>query len=103
MAKALALKIILVRVTPSAEEYHRYMSAMPISAAATVYLGPYEEFAKKSDAQAMQYLHSITEKLNREHLATVEQVLHGRSMRKKGRPDSPRKVSSSRPAISRSI
>jgi len=75
LARALALKVILLRVTPSAEEYHRYMSATPISAAATVYSAPYEEFASAADAQAMNYLHNITDELGREHLATVEQVL----------------------------
>ena len=75
MAKALSLKIVLLRVTPSAEEYHRYMSATPISAAATVYSAPYEEFASAADAHSMQYLHGIAEELEREHLATVEQVL----------------------------
>jgi nucleotide-binding universal stress UspA family protein len=75
LAKALSLKIILLRVTPSAEEYHRYMSSTPISAAATVYSAPYEEFASAADAQAMHYLHGVADELEREHLVSVEQTL----------------------------
>ena len=75
LAQARGLNVILVRVTPSAEEYHRYMNQQMVSAAATVYSGPYEVFAKEADAQAMQYLHDVKERLTQQGALSVDDRL----------------------------
>ncbi len=75
LAKAHGLNVVLVRVTPSAEEYRRYMNQQMVSAAATVYSGPYEEFAKDADAQAMQYLHQVKEQLAGEGVLSIDDRL----------------------------
>ena len=75
LAQAQGLNVILVRVTPSAEEYHRYMNQHMVSASATVYSGPYEEFAKDADAQAMQYLHQVKERLIGQGVLSIDDRL----------------------------
>lgn len=79
VAKALRLRVTLVRVTPSREEYHRYMGyhldVSPGPTMARVYGRPYEEFSSTANAQAMEYLHDVGQRLRQEGLAHVEERL----------------------------
>ena len=78
LAKSLRLKVILVRITTSVGEHHRYLDRHPVNASATVYYGPYEEFFKETDARAMQYLLKVKEELRQMGVSSVEEtLLHG--------------------------
>ncbi len=80
LAKAMNLQVVLTRVTPSAEEYDFYLGAKPIGGGATIYSGPYEEFSKEADAQAMGYLHGIRDMLSQNGVLNVEErLLRGRA------------------------
>ena len=82
LVKALSLEVILTRVAPSAEEYQHYMGATPIGGGATIYTGPYEEFSKEADAQALGYLHGIKDMLREQGILNVEEkLLRGRASR----------------------
>lgn len=82
LVKALDLEVVLTRVTPSAEEYEQYMGATPIGGGATIYTGPYEEFSKEADAQALDYLHGIKDMLWEHGVLKVEErLLPGRASR----------------------
>jgi nucleotide-binding universal stress UspA family protein len=79
LSKALKLRVILVRVTPSAGEYQHYMERHYWGADATAYFGPYEVFSKRADAEAMDYLYDIRERLWKSDVIRVEEeLLHGR-------------------------
>lgn len=82
LAKAMSIDLNLVRVTPSAGEYHRYMEyhldVGPGAPMARVYEGPYKEFSKKADLQVMEYLHRLGDKVRRQGALWVEEkLLHG--------------------------
>jgi nucleotide-binding universal stress UspA family protein len=71
-------KVILVEVTPSEGEYHRYMYSRPLDASVTIYTGPYEEFSKAAEAAAMEHLHGVKEELRGQGISRVEErLLHG--------------------------
>ncbi len=67
LAGPLRLKVLLVRVTPPAEDYYRYME-YPVAT--------YEDLPKQMDAAAVQYLHEVNEKLSQQGVV-VERLLHG--------------------------
>ena len=75
LARSRMLNVVLVRATPSAEEYHRYMNHQMVSAVATGYSGPYEEFARGADAEAVQYLHDVKGRLIPQGVLSVEERL----------------------------
>ncbi len=75
LAKALSLKVYLVRVEASLGEYQEYMAYRQVDSAATVYAGPIEEFSKEAGARAMGYLHGIKEKLVRQGVFSIEEHL----------------------------
>jgi nucleotide-binding universal stress UspA family protein len=75
LTRALKLRVLLVRVTPSLGEYHRYLEHYPLDSSSTVYSGIYEEFSREEDALAMQYLHQVQEKLNNQRVSSVEERL----------------------------
>lgn len=78
LAKALKLRVLLVRVTPSLSEYQRYLEDYPLDSSSTIYSGMYEEFSREQDALAMQYLHQVQEKLNNQGVSSVgERLLKG--------------------------
>ncbi len=78
IAKALGLKVILVRVTPSAGEYHRYTENFPEGGAAPVYVRQFLEVSENVDSQAMGYLHEVKTKLLQQKVSSVdEHLLHG--------------------------
>ena len=69
LTKALSLKVILVRVTPSAADYYRYMEYS---------IGPYQDYSKEVDAGAAEYMHGIRQRLQVQKIASVEErLLHG--------------------------
>jgi nucleotide-binding universal stress UspA family protein len=75
LAQAMKLKVLLVRVTPSLGEYHRYLEYYPLDSSSHIYSGMYEEFSREEDARAMQYLHEVKEKLNQQGISSVEERL----------------------------
>jgi nucleotide-binding universal stress UspA family protein len=75
LSKALKLKVLLVRVTPSRGEYYRYLEYYPLDSSSHIYSGMYEEFSREEDARAMQYLHQVKERLNRQGVSSVEERL----------------------------
>jgi nucleotide-binding universal stress UspA family protein len=75
LARALKLRVLLAKATPSLGEYQRYLEHYPLDGSSTVYSGMYEEFSREEDALAMQYLHQIQEKLNNQGLSSVEERL----------------------------
>jgi nucleotide-binding universal stress UspA family protein len=75
LARALKLRVLLVRVTPSLGEYQRYLEDYPLDSSSTVYSGMYEELSREEDALAMQYLHQVQEKLNNQGVSSVEERL----------------------------
>ena len=71
------LRVLAAMATPSEGEYYRYMNVQ-MDSISTVYTGPYEEFSRKAEAEAMEYLHQVREDLLREGLPRVEErLLHG--------------------------
>jgi len=69
IAKALAQKVVLVRVTPAPSDYYRYME-YPV--------GRYQDFSKEVDDLAQQYLQVMTEKLHAQGIQAVEhRMMHG--------------------------
>ena len=82
LARSLHLKVVLARVTPSREEYHRFLEyhyeVDPGPTLTKVFEGPYEEFSKVVNAKAMEYLHEKVQELRLQRLPSVEvQLLHG--------------------------
>ena len=69
------LKVILARVTPSLGEYRRYMQYTMIDASTSVYTGPYEEWSRETDADAMSYLRDVGERFAAQNGVTVEEKL----------------------------
>jgi nucleotide-binding universal stress UspA family protein len=74
LAKALKLRVLLVRATPSLGEYHRYVEHYPLDSSSTI-SRMYEEFSREEDARAMEYLHQVKEKLNRQRVFSAEERL----------------------------
>src|SRR5918999_128964 len=74
LAEALKLRMLLVRATPSLGEYHRYVEHYPLDSSSTI-SRMYEEFSREEDARAMQYLHQVREKLNRQRVFSAEERL----------------------------
>jgi nucleotide-binding universal stress UspA family protein len=74
LARALKLRVLLVRATPSLGEYHRRVEHYPSDSSSTI-SRMYEEFSREEDARAMQYLHQVKEKLNRQRIFSVEEKL----------------------------
>jgi nucleotide-binding universal stress UspA family protein len=69
VAKALELKTLLLRVTPSAGDYFKYMDYPPSN---------YEDLAQEVDADAVQYLDNINRRIKLEGVAqTEERLIHG--------------------------
>ena len=78
LAKVMALRVELVRATMSEVEFDRYLRSQPLNAFSTIYFGPYEEFSKEEDAQAMEYLHQVGDKLRKKAVpSTKEHLVHG--------------------------
>jgi nucleotide-binding universal stress UspA family protein len=78
LAKALDLKLLLVRVTLSPGEYHRYFGGQPRDEEATSFLTLYEEFSETVDTEAKIYLHETAARLKKEGIAAVEEhLMHG--------------------------
>jgi len=69
IAKALGLKVALVRITPVAAEFAHYIEYVP---------APYLDLAQDVDEEASTYLHRINRGLKLQGVANVEEhVLHG--------------------------
>jgi nucleotide-binding universal stress UspA family protein len=69
LAKALSLKVLLARVTPSPADYYRY-AEFPV--------GWYEDLSKEVDASALEELEDAAKRLRQLSVATVEtKLLHG--------------------------
>jgi nucleotide-binding universal stress UspA family protein len=69
IAKALGLRVILLRVTPPAEEHYKFMESPPVN---------FEDLPQFIDEQAVEYLHREGQKLKDEGLSLVEErLLHG--------------------------
>ena len=69
LARAMGLRIILLRVTPAAGDYYRTMEYVP---------GNFGDIAQFIDGQALEYLHQVGQKLRGEGLPQVEErLLHG--------------------------
>ncbi len=69
LSKALGAKVLLVRITPSASDYYRYMEYS---------VGPYRDFSVEIDAEATEYLHRVSQGLRLNSVASVEErLLHG--------------------------
>jgi nucleotide-binding universal stress UspA family protein len=69
LATTMGLRIILLRVTPAAEDFNRYIGYVP---------GNFEDFTRFIDARGMEYLHKVGQKLREQGLTLVEErLLHG--------------------------
>jgi nucleotide-binding universal stress UspA family protein len=69
VARALGLKTTLLRVTPSAGDYFKYLDYPPSN---------YEDLSKEVDADAVQYLDNINRRIKLEGVAqTEERLIHG--------------------------
>ena len=75
LARPRRLKVILARVTPSVGEYQSYMQYSMIDASSAVYTGPYEQWSREADANAMGYLRTVGQKFATENGVTVEERL----------------------------
>ena len=75
LARPRRLKVILARVTPSVGEYQKYMQYSMIDASTSVYTGPYEEWSREADANAMGYLRQVGERFSTDNGVTVEERL----------------------------
>jgi len=84
LAQALHLKVLLVRVTPPAEAYYRYMHYPvdpyqdPVHQAERPFV-PYQNVPIEVDAEAVGYLGQVSRKLSPQGLTSVvaERLLHG--------------------------
>jgi nucleotide-binding universal stress UspA family protein len=74
LARALKLRVLLVRANPSLGEYHKYVEHYPLDSSSTI-SRMYEEFFREEDARAMEYLHRVKEKLNQRRVFSVEERL----------------------------
>jgi nucleotide-binding universal stress UspA family protein len=80
LAGALHLRVMLVRVTGSAEEYYQYSAYQRAGTLPGVdsRARSIEELSREADARAMEYLHRVREKLLREGVSSIEErLLHG--------------------------
>lgn len=69
VARALGLKTTLLRVTPSAGDYFKYMDYPPSN---------YEDLAQEVDADAVQYLDNICRRIKLEGAGEIEErLIHG--------------------------
>jgi nucleotide-binding universal stress UspA family protein len=69
LARTMGLRIILLRVTPDAGDYYRYMEYTP---------GNFEDFAQFIDGQAMEYLHKVGQRLREQGVPLIEErLMHG--------------------------
>ncbi|HEU0021975.1 MAG TPA: universal stress protein [Dehalococcoidia bacterium] len=75
LAKSLGLHLKLVRARPALEEYQHYLEGHLMGGGATVYTGNYEVFSNEADAAAMNYLHDVREKLQKQGVWSVEEDL----------------------------
>ena len=75
LAKALGLNVVLVRVSPSSQEYYRYMDQQMV---VTVNTSRIEEYAKEADNEATGYLLQVKERLTQGGVSSVDQrLVHG--------------------------
>jgi nucleotide-binding universal stress UspA family protein len=80
LARGLHLKVMLVRVTGSAEEYYQYSAYQRAGTIPGLGTGArsIEEFSREADARAIEYLHRVRGKLLQERVSSVEErLLHG--------------------------
>ena len=75
LARPRRLKVILARATPSLGEYQKYMQYSMLDASTSVYTGPYEEWSREADANAMGYLRDIGERFSMDNGVTVDERL----------------------------
>lgn len=69
VTKALAQKVVLVRVTPSPSDYYRYME-YPV--------GRYQDFSKEVDEGGQKYLQAIAATLTQQGIDRIEhRLMHG--------------------------
>jgi nucleotide-binding universal stress UspA family protein len=68
LASTLNLKVILVRVTASSDDYYRYVD---ISSAAGMNTERFDEYARKAEAQAASYLSQVKESLTQKGVSSV--------------------------------
>lgn len=69
LAQALRLNIILTRVTPSADEYYRFMDQAMTSSISSE---RYEDYATEADADATNYLDQVQARLANDDVTQVE-------------------------------
>ncbi len=72
LATTLNLKVILVRVTASVDDYYRYVD---ISSAAVMNTDRFDEYAREAEAQAASYLSKVKESLTQKGVSSVEEQL----------------------------
>ena len=75
LARPLRSKVHLVRANHSLGEYHNYMGLYPLDSSSNVYHEMYQEFAKESDARAMEQLHDVKDRLRDMGITSVEENL----------------------------
>ena len=75
LARPLKAKVHLVRANPSLGEHHNYMGLYPLDSSSNVYYEMYQEFAKEADAQAMEQLHDVKDRLRDMGITSVEENL----------------------------
>ena len=51
------------------------MACQLLDSVSTVYCGPYEELSKESEAQSMEYLHQVSDRLHKDGLKVIEERL----------------------------
>ena len=74
LAKALDLNVILVRVTPSSQEYGRYLGQDMVA----VVNVDYDKYSEEASAEAEGYLHQINERISQNGVSSVdERTLRG--------------------------
>jgi nucleotide-binding universal stress UspA family protein/CheY-like chemotaxis protein len=81
LATALELDVTLFRAIPSEAEYRRYLKEHvevgPGPTMSREFSGPYEEFSNAAAAEAMEYLHGVSQDLQREGITVEERLLKG--------------------------
>lgn len=78
LAGTLGLRVVLVRVTPSTGEYHRYAKQIPSGEKAPAYLREFVEISENVDSEALAYLHEVKNRLRDQGLRQIdEHLLHG--------------------------
>ena len=78
LAKKLKIGVDLVRVTPSAREYHRSTVFHPVGGVPINYYPPYEEFVRSEDIVAQIYVDDIKRSLETMGIPSVDSyVTHG--------------------------